>query len=162
MPGASGTHQASPTPAFGHTDIHFLAVPFEQLLKQTFKALPCSPRMFLADLKRGGVDQETAQRVLKVWEETGATSPDQLRKLLLGRSLKTAGLVGLQTLLDAGSNCSLEPASPAYLPTMELHTSKSMIHLVFLVWGNAKAAWQGPASLPDISGGSTAESLMLR
>ena len=61
-----------------------------------------------ADLKRGGVDQETAQKVLKAWEETGNSTPDQLRKLLLGRSLKTAGLVGLQTLLDAGKDSQEE------------------------------------------------------
>jgi hypothetical protein len=56
------------------------------------------------DLKKGGVDKETAQRILKVWEETGAKSPDGLRKLLVGRSLKAAGLVGFQTLLDAGAS----------------------------------------------------------
>ena len=56
-----------------------------------------------AGLKRGGVDKDTAQKILKVWEETGAKSPDQLRKLLVGRSLKAAGLVGFQTLLDAGT-----------------------------------------------------------
>ena len=53
-------------------------------------------------LKKGGVDKETAQRILKVWEQTGAKSPDELRKLLVNRSLKAAGLVGVQTLLDAG------------------------------------------------------------
>lgn len=58
----------------------------------------------VAGLKRGGVDQETAARILKVWEETGAKSPDKLRRLLLGRSLKAAGLVGFQTLLDAGES----------------------------------------------------------
>ena len=58
---------------------------------------------FPADLKRGGVDAETAQRILSAWEETGAKSAEGLRKLLVGRSLKTAGIIGLQTLLDAGN-----------------------------------------------------------
>jgi Ca2+-binding EF-hand superfamily protein len=55
-------------------------------------------------LKKGGVDKATAQRILKVWEQTGASSPDELRKLLVNRSLKAAGLVGFQTLLDAGAS----------------------------------------------------------
>ena len=39
---------------------------------------------------------------VRVWEETGVTSSDALRKMLVKRSLSTAGVVGLQTLLDAG------------------------------------------------------------
>ena len=81
--------------------------------------------------KAGGVDQETAQKILARWEEvrscwttfnclgmciaprscyqaqymqTGATSPDGLRRMLLGRSLGTAGVVALQLLLDAGAS----------------------------------------------------------
>lgn len=53
-------------------------------------------------MKKGGLDKATAQRILKVWEETGASSPEGLRKLLLGRSLRTVGVVALQLLLDAG------------------------------------------------------------
>ena len=71
-----------------------------------------------AGLKRGGVDKDTAQKILKVWEETGAKSPDQLRKLLVGRSLKAAGLVGFQTLLDAGT-------APDYLAGAFLKAQKS-------------------------------------
>ncbi|KAK9806688.1 hypothetical protein WJX73_008613 [Symbiochloris irregularis] len=55
-------------------------------------------------LKKGGVDQATAQRILKIWEETGSKSPDQLRKMLLGRSARTAAGILLQTLLDAGAS----------------------------------------------------------
>ena len=54
-------------------------------------------------MKKGGLDKATAQRILKVWEETGAASPDGLRKMLLGRSLRTVGVVSLQLLLDAGA-----------------------------------------------------------
>ncbi|KAK9866246.1 hypothetical protein WJX84_002186 [Apatococcus fuscideae] len=55
-------------------------------------------------MKKGGLDKATAQRILKVWEETGASSPEGLRKLLLGRSLRTVGTVALQLLLDAGAS----------------------------------------------------------
>lgn len=48
------------------------------------------------------MDKETAQKILGVWKETGAESPDQLRKLLVGRSLRAAGVVGIQIALDAG------------------------------------------------------------
>jgi hypothetical protein len=53
-------------------------------------------------MKQGGVDRATAQKILKVWESTGVKDSDQLRKLLLKRSLTSAGVVGIQTLLDAG------------------------------------------------------------
>ena len=59
-------------------------------------------------LKKGGVDQATAQKILKVWEDTGAKSPDQLRRLLLGRSARTAVGVLLQTALDAGADRDAE------------------------------------------------------
>ncbi len=57
----------------------------------------------LQGMKKGGLDKATAQRILKVWEETGAASPEGLRKMLLGRSLRTVGVVSLQLLLDAGA-----------------------------------------------------------
>ena len=54
-------------------------------------------------MKKGGIDQDTAQKILDTWEKTGATSTDALRKMLLGRSLKTVGVVIFQLLLDAGA-----------------------------------------------------------
>ena len=54
-------------------------------------------------MKKGGIDQSTAQRILETWEQTGATTTDALRKMLLGRSLKTVGVVLFQLLLDAGA-----------------------------------------------------------
>ena len=54
-------------------------------------------------MKKGGIDQSTAQRILDTWEKTGATSTDALRKMLLGRSLKTVGVVLFQLLLDGGA-----------------------------------------------------------
>ncbi len=54
-------------------------------------------------MKKGGIDQSTAQRILDTWEQTGATSTDALRKMLLGRSLKTVGVVVFQLLLDGGA-----------------------------------------------------------
>ena len=62
--------------------------------------------VFVQSMKKGGLDKATAQRILKVWEETGASSPEGLRKLLLGRSLRTVGVVALQLLLDAGESRS--------------------------------------------------------
>jgi hypothetical protein len=50
-----------------------------------------------------GLDKQTAQKVLKAWEASGASSPDELRKLLVKRSVQSAGTVLIQTLLDAGT-----------------------------------------------------------
>lgn len=50
-----------------------------------------------------GLDKATAQKILKVWEQTGAgSSPDALRKMLINRSLRTLGTVLLQVALDTG------------------------------------------------------------
>ena len=49
-----------------------------------------------------GLDKNTAQQILKVWEKSGAKSPDELRKLLIQRSVRSAGAVLVQTVLDAG------------------------------------------------------------
>ena len=51
---------------------------------------------------RAGLDKATAKRVLQAWEASGASSPDELRKLLVKRSVQSAGAVLIQTLLDAG------------------------------------------------------------
>ena len=52
-----------------------------------------------------GLDKATAQKILKVWEQTGAgSSPDALRKLLINRSLRTLGTVLLQVALDTGTD----------------------------------------------------------
>ena len=56
----------------------------------------------VADFEKGGINRETAQKIIKVWEETGSRNPDDLRKFLLKRSATTAGVVLLQTLVDAG------------------------------------------------------------
>ena len=64
---------------------------------------PTNASLTVQSMKKGGLDKATAQRILKVWEETGASSPEGLRKLLLGRSLRTVGVVALQLLLDAGT-----------------------------------------------------------
>lgn len=37
------------------------------------------------DFKKGGLDQSTAQRVLDMWKETGASDEDGLKKLLVRR-----------------------------------------------------------------------------
>lgn len=53
-----------------------------------------------------GLDKATAKRVLQAWEASGASSPDELRKLLVKRSVQSAGAVLIQTLLDAGAQHS--------------------------------------------------------
>lgn len=50
-----------------------------------------------------GLDKATAQRVLKQWESESATDAESLKKLLRRRSLKTAGRIVIQTVLDAGA-----------------------------------------------------------
>lgn len=58
----------------------------------------------LTALKGTGIDQATAQKILKAWEGSGlAEDPDKLRKLLLSRSLRSAGLILLQALIDAAA-----------------------------------------------------------
>ena len=54
-------------------------------------------------MKKGGIDADTAQRILDTWEKTGATTTDALRRMLLGRSLRTVGVVLFQLLLDSGA-----------------------------------------------------------
>ena len=49
-----------------------------------------------------GLDKNTAQQILQVWEKSGAQSPDELRNLLIKRSVQSAGAVLVQTVLDAG------------------------------------------------------------
>ncbi|BDA43763.1 hypothetical protein COCOBI_04-7790 [Coccomyxa sp. Obi] len=57
-----------------------------------------------ADKLVKGLDKNTAKKVLKVWEQSGASSPDELRKLLVKRSVQSAGVVLVQTVLDAGAS----------------------------------------------------------
>ena len=55
-------------------------------------------------LKGTGIDQATAQKILKAWEGSGlAGDPDKLRKLLLSGSLRSAGAILLQALIDAAA-----------------------------------------------------------
>ena len=57
---------------------------------------------------RAGLDKQTAQKVLDAWEASGASSPDELRKLLVKRSVLSAGTVLVQTALDAGARSDEE------------------------------------------------------
>ena len=59
--------------------------------------------MYATNSAIAGLDKATAQKILKVWEQTGAgSSPDALRKMLINRSLRTLGTVLLQVALDTG------------------------------------------------------------
>lgn len=55
------------------------------------------------NFKKGGLDKETAKRVLQVWEESGAKDSEGLKKLLVRRSLTSALTIVIQTVLDAGA-----------------------------------------------------------
>ncbi|GFR52591.1 hypothetical protein Agub_g15185 [Astrephomene gubernaculifera] len=54
----------------------------------------------LDDLQKQGMDSKKAKVVLKKWKEMGVQDPEQLRKLLIRRSLKPAGTVAFQAFLD--------------------------------------------------------------
>ncbi|KAG2489366.1 hypothetical protein HYH03_012196 [Edaphochlamys debaryana] len=54
----------------------------------------------LAELQKTGMDQAKAKRVLKKWEEMGVQDSEQLRKLLVKRSLKPASTVAFQAFID--------------------------------------------------------------
>lgn len=54
----------------------------------------------LTDLKKTGMDRTKAKLVLKKWEEMGVKDPEQLRKLLVKRSVQPAAALGFQGLLD--------------------------------------------------------------
>lgn len=51
-------------------------------------------------LSKQGLDKETAQRALKLWESQSATDADSLKKLLRKRSLAIAGRISIQVALD--------------------------------------------------------------
>ena len=98
-------------------------------------------------MKKGGIDSSTAQRILDTWEKTGATSTDALRKMLLGRSLKTVGVVLFQLLLDAGA------AYGSYNSGRQVHRLCSLwpaaADLVFCNCGHAAVA---SPTLVDVAG----------
>ncbi|KAG2447161.1 hypothetical protein HYH02_007907 [Chlamydomonas schloesseri] len=54
----------------------------------------------LDELQKSGVDSKKAQAVLKKWKELGVEDSEQLRKLLIKRSLRPAGIVAFQAALD--------------------------------------------------------------
>jgi len=54
-------------------------------------------------LKKQGFQKENAQRILQLWKEGGAESPEQLRRLFLRGSLRPLAVVLLQLVLDAGA-----------------------------------------------------------
>lgn len=55
------------------------------------------------NFKKGGLDKSTAQRVLDMWKQTGASDEEGLKKLLVRRSLTQALTIVIQTGLDAGA-----------------------------------------------------------
>lgn len=75
----------------------------------------CDVEIQLHSCDCAGLDKNTAQQILKVWENSGAKSPDELRKLLIQRSVRSAGAVLVQTVLDAG-DVPTASSSPEPLP----------------------------------------------
>lgn len=54
----------------------------------------------LAELRATGLDQQKARRLLKAWAKAGALDPEQLRALLVRRSLAPARALGVQGGID--------------------------------------------------------------
>eukprot|EP01025_Chloroclados_australasicus_P039290 TRINITY_DN4060_c0_g2_i1.p1 TRINITY_DN4060_c0_g2~~TRINITY_DN4060_c0_g2_i1.p1 ORF type:complete len:235 (-),score=31.00 TRINITY_DN4060_c0_g2_i1:79-783(-) len=57
----------------------------------------------VSELKEVGFDQKQARAVLKKWQESGAETPEQLRKLFIKGSYAPFLGIGLQILLDVGA-----------------------------------------------------------
>ena len=100
-------------------------------------------------MKKGGIDQDTAQRILDTWEKTGATSTDALRRLLLGRSLRTVGVVLFQLALDAGAaygsyNSARRAVHPCSVPICQSMHQSAMLSTVSLlqICGTGAILWQ--------------------
>lgn len=54
----------------------------------------------LDELKKTGMNQARAKEVLSKWKELGVSDSEQLRKLLVRRSLQPVSVIGFQALLD--------------------------------------------------------------
>ncbi|EFJ42290.1 hypothetical protein VOLCADRAFT_107336 [Volvox carteri f. nagariensis] len=74
--------------------------PEEKQPKENPSELTGKLNALLEDLQKQGMDSKKAKAVLKKWRDLGVSDPEQLRKLLLRRSLKPAATVGIQALLD--------------------------------------------------------------
>eukprot|EP00879_Flechtneria_rotunda_P001643 GHRR01001803.1.p1 GENE.GHRR01001803.1~~GHRR01001803.1.p1 ORF type:complete len:350 (+),score=128.99 GHRR01001803.1:229-1278(+) len=63
---------------------------------------------YVEALKKGGVDQSTARKILDTWKQAGAESnPNQLRKLFLRQSLVPITASVIQLLVDAAAAYSI-------------------------------------------------------
>eukprot|EP00877_Chromochloris_zofingiensis_P010488 jgi/Chrzof1/5693/Cz16g12010.t1 len=62
---------------------------------------------YVEALKKGGLDQDIAKRILDKWKEVGADDPNELRKLFLKQSLLPISATALQLLFDAGAAYSI-------------------------------------------------------
>lgn len=51
---------------------------------------------YVEALKKGGLDQDIAKRILDKWKEVGADDPNELRKLFLKQSLLPISATALQ------------------------------------------------------------------
>lgn len=69
---------------------------------------------YVESLKRLGLDQDSASKILETWKETGADSPDSLRKLFIRGSLRPLGVSVVQTLLDGGAAAGAFAAAASF------------------------------------------------
>ncbi|GLC46155.1 hypothetical protein PLESTB_001195900 [Pleodorina starrii] len=74
--------------------------PEDKQAKDTTSELTGKLSSLLEDLQKQGMDSKKAKAVLKKWKDLGVADPEQLRKLLIRRSLRPAATVGFQALLD--------------------------------------------------------------
>lgn len=69
------------------------AKPSPEEKKKSYEAM-------LAQLRQTGLNQEKARRLLKAWAKAGALEPEQLKRLLVRRSLAPARALGVQAAID--------------------------------------------------------------
>ena len=58
----------------------------------------------MQDLKKSGMDMNKARKLLATWAKVGVNDPEQLRKLLIKRSLQPLSSTLFQTVIDAAAS----------------------------------------------------------
>ena len=97
------------------------------------------------------MDKKTAAKILETWAATGATDPNTLRKLLVGRAAAAGARLGLQALFDAGAaygafawGASLDSAPP--FPGKGIVQALTFVLAGYFFTGVASAALLGGAA----------------
>ncbi|PSC70922.1 neo-calmodulin-like isoform X1 [Micractinium conductrix] len=91
-----------------------------------------------SSLKKMGIDKGTAQRILTIWKQSGADSPEALRRLFLRRSFSRSQQIGLQLLIDAASGAgafyAARTITPEQLGTWTLAAKSAMYFISMYLW----------------------------